>query len=201
MTKRARCLTGLRLSLLLFGFALPVQPCRANASAAFDPAPLEQAAAAGDVKAELQLGTLDYVGIGVVQDYIGAANLLRQAAVAGNAEAQCELGFLYQTGSFAKGPPPPDPKDALPWYEKAAAQGNGFAEFALAEMLQNGEAVTADPVQAAALFAKAAAQGIAPSAATIPLQQLQQHFYALAYAVSGQTQWVDLVSVASGGGQ
>jgi TPR repeat protein len=201
MTFHAQRSATLRRLALALGLALPqLQPCRAS-QPSYDPTSLQHAAASGDVTAEFQLGTLDYVGLGVVQDYIGAANLLKQAAIAGNAEAQCELGFLYQTGSFAQGPPPPDPKDALPWYEKSAAQGNPYGEFALAEMLNNGQGVAKDPAKAATLFAQARAQGVAPDPSTIPLQQLQRHFYGIAYKLTGQTHWVDLVSTAAGGGQ
>ncbi len=186
----------------LFGLALLIvlqtDPGRADS---FDLTSLQQAAADGNAIAEFQLATLDYVGIGVVQDYTGAADLLKQAALAGNAEAQCELGFLYQTGSFAQGPPPPDPKDALPWYQKSAAHGDAYGEFALAAMLQSGQGVTADPKQAAALFAAAAAQGVKADPSSFPLQQLQAHFYGIAYKLTGQTHWVDLVSIAAGGGQ
>lgn len=194
-TKPAR---GLRLALLFVLFVLQAQPGRA---APFDLTSLQQQAAGGNATAEFQLATLEYVGIGVIQDYIGAADLLKQAALAGNAQAQCELGFLYQTGSFAQGPPPPDPKDALPWYQKSAALGDPYGEFALAAMLQRGQGVAADPVQAAALFAAAAAQGVKADPASFPLQQLQEHFYGIAYQLTGQTHWVDLVSVAAGGGQ
>jgi TPR repeat protein len=178
-------------------------PARADdASAAFDPGPIQAKAQSGDVTAQFQLGTLDYVGIGVVQDYIAAATLLKQAGTAGNAQAQCELGFLYQTGSFAQGPPPPDPADALPWYQKSAAQGDKWGEFALAALLQSGgQGVKPDPAQAASWFAKAAAQGLTPDPNSFPLQQLQEHFYAIAYQLTGQTSWTDLVSAPSGGGQ
>jgi TPR repeat protein len=188
----------LRLAFVLVPLVLLAQPGRAGP---LNLASLQQAAAGGDATAEFQLGTLDYVGIGVIQDYIGAADLLKQAALAGNAEAQCELGFLYQTGSFAQGPPPPDPNDALPWYQKSAALGDPYGEFALAAMLQNGQSVAADPVKAAALFAAAAQQGVKADPASFPLQQLQEHFYSIAYKLTGQTHWVDLVSIAAGGGQ
>ena len=111
------------------------------------------------------------------------------------------LAFCIRPEASRKGPPPPDAKDALPWYAKSAAEGNDYGEFALAELYQNGQGVTADPVKAAALFAQAAAQGLKPDATTIPLQQLQQHFYGVAYTVTGERQWVDLVSIAAGGGQ
>ncbi len=205
MSMLAQPATAARGIAVLLGVAIlaivQVQPCRADPSAAFDPASLQQSAASGDVMAQFQLGTLDYVGIGVVQDYIGAADLLKQAATAGNAEAACELGFLYQTGSFAKGPPPPDPKDALVWYQKSAAEGDAYGEFALGEMYLTGQGAARDPVKAAALLAQAAVQGVKPDAGSFPLQQLQEHFYGVAYQVTGQTHWVDQVSIASGGGQ
>ncbi len=170
-------------------------------SGGFDPSALQAAAGSGDSKAEFQLGTLDYVGLGVVQDYIGAARLLKTAAEAGNAEAACELGFLYQTGSFAQGPPPPDPADAAPWYQKAAAAGDAYGEFALAALYQAGQGVAKNPDKAASLFAQAAAQGVTADPTTFPLEQLQRHFYGIAYQVTGQTQWTDLVSRAAGGGE
>jgi TPR repeat protein len=181
--------------LLVFGFGL------ARAQTAFEPGSLEEAAANGDPMAEFNLGTLDYVGLGVVQDYIGALRLEKAAGNAGIAEADCEAGFLYQTGSFAQGPPPPDPKDAAPWYLKAAALGNPCGEFGLAALYQSGQGVAKDEVKAAALFAQAAAQGLAVDPSTFPLEQLQTHFYAVAYRLTGQRHWVDMVSIAAGGGQ
>lgn len=197
---RASVRGAIGTGFLLLGLACFARPGDA-AEGGFDPSGLQQAAAAGDVNAEYELGTLDYVGIGVVQDYIGAANLLQRAALANNAEAQCELGFLYQTGSFAQGPPPPDLKDALPWYQKSAARGDACGEFALAAMLQAGSGVTANPAEAASLFAQAAAQGLTVDASTIPLQQLQERFYGVAYKLTGQTHWVDTVSISAGGGE
>jgi hypothetical protein len=68
-------------------------------------------------------------------------------------------------------------------------------------LYQSGTGVAADPAKAAALFAAAAAQGFTRDSASFPLQQLQQRFYAVAYKLTGETQWVDLVSVPAGGGQ
>ncbi len=176
-------------------------PAGAQTPAAFNPAPLQASAASGNAAAELQLGTLDYVGIAVVQDYTAAMDLLKQAGHAGNAEAQCETGFLYETGSFGKGPPPPDPADAATWYEKSAALGDPWGQFALGALYQTGKGVPKDEVKAAALFAQAAAVGVTADPASFPLAQLQKHFYGIAYQASGQTQWGDTVSIAAGGGQ
>jgi len=184
-------MAALGLGSLLLAGAARAEP---SAAGGFDPAPLQARAANGDPTAAFQLGTLDYVGLGVVQDYIGAAHLLTEAGDAGNAEAQCELGFLYQTGSFAQGPPPPDPADAVPLYEKAAASGNACGEFALGAMYETGQVVPKDPAMAASLFGKAAAQGFTLDPSSFPLEQLQQRFYAVAYQLTGQSQWTDLVS-------
>jgi TPR repeat protein len=172
----------------------------ASPAFAFDPTTLQTQAQNGDTQAAFQLGTLDYVGLGVVQDYIGAVHWLTVAANAGNTEAQCELGFLYQTGSIGQGPPPPDPVDAAPWYKKAAAAGSPCGEFGLAGLYATGQGVTKDTTQATALYAKAAAQGLALDPARFPLQQLQQRFYSVALQLTGQTEWVDLVSKDAGGG-
>lgn len=186
---------------VLAALLAPAGLASAQTPVGFDPAPLQAHAASGNVSAQLQLGTLEYVGIAVVQDYIGAVDLLKQAGKAGNAEALCETGFLYQTGSFAQGPPPPDPADAAPWYEKSAALGDPWGEFALAALYQAGQGVAKDPVKAAALFAKAAAQGVTADPGSFALAQLQNHFYAIAYQVTGETRWEDSVSIAAGGGQ
>lgn len=169
--------------------------------APFDTTALQTAAQNGDSGAAYKLAALDYVGLGVVQDYIGAINLAKQAAAAGNADAACLAGFLYQTGSFGQGPPPPDFSDALPYYQKSAAAGNACGEFGLATMVQAGSGVPKDPKQAAALYAQAAAQGFGLDPNTYPLQQLQERFYAVAYQVTGQSHWVDMVSKAAGGQQ
>lgn len=193
------CSAMAALSAMALCLAGPVRA--GNPPASFNPAPLQQQARSGDVQAEFQLGTLEYVGLGVIQDYIGALALLKQAANAGNADAACEVGFLYQTGSYGQGPPPPDPKDAIPWYTKAANAKNACGEFALAALYQSGTGTAANPAQAATLFAAATAQGFSQDHASFPLQQLQQYFYAVAFKVTGQTRWADLVSAAAGGAQ
>jgi len=189
------------LSWLVSGLLCSPASADGPPPATFDAAALEARAQSGDPTAAFGLGTLDYVGLGVVQDYIGAVAWLRKSALAGNGEAQCELGFLYQTGSIGQGPPPPDPKDAAPWYAQAAAQGNACGEFALGELYASGQGVPKDAAKAASLLAKAAAQGLTADPSSFPLEQLQDRFYAVAYQLTGQTTWVDMVSVPAGGGE
>jgi TPR repeat protein len=153
----------------------------------------------GDPMASFQLATLDYVGIGVIQDYIGAVNLLKAASAAGIGEAACELGFLYQTGSFAQGPPPSDPAQAAPWYQKSAALGDPWGEFALAALYENGLGLKKDTKQAALLLAEASAKGVVADPTTFPLEQMQRHFYGIAFQLTGQSDWVDVVSRTAGG--
>lgn len=162
---------------------------------------IEARAKAGDAMAQYEYGTLAYTGIGVVQDYTGAAAWLEKSAKQGNAEAQCELGFLYQTGSFGQGPPPPDPKQAAIWYEMAAKQNNACGAFALAALYRRGTGVEKNPFLAATFMGIATAGGLEPIPHVLPLQQLQDHFYAAAYQLTGGfAKWRDLVSASAGGG-
>jgi TPR repeat protein len=204
---RAPCSKIVCLTLVLALAAAPAawgqtdDQSDAQTATPFDTTTLQARAQNGDSDAAFKLATLDYVGLGVVQDYIGAINLAKQGAAAGNQEAACLAGFLYQTGSFGQGPPPPDFADALPYYQKSAAAGNACGEFGLATMLQAGSGVPKDLKKAAALYAQAAAQGFALDPNSFPLQQLQERFYAAAYQVTGQNQWTDMVSRAAGGQQ
>lgn len=158
-------------------------------------------AAAGDAKAAYEYGTLAYTGLGVVQDYTAAASWLKKSAQQGNAAAQCELGFLYQTGSFGQGPPPPDPKQAAAWYEMSARQNDACGAFALAALYRRGIGVEKNPVLAASFMAVATAGGFNPQPHVLPLQQLQTYFYGVAYQLTGGlARWRDLVSASAGGG-
>jgi len=164
-------------------------------------AQIEAKAKAGDAMAQYEFGTLAYTGIGVIQDYTGAAAWLEKSAKQGNAEAACELGFLYQTGSFGQGPPPPDPKRAAIWYEAAAKQNNACGAFALAALYRRGTGVEKNPFLAATFMAIATAGGLEPLPHVLPLQQLQDRFYAAAYQLTGGfASWRDLVSAEAGGG-
>jgi len=180
----------IRIGLVVTGLCclLPAPQARADGAAAtgFDATALQTKAANGDTDASFQLGTLDYVGLGVVQDWVAAAKWLTQAANAGDANAQCELGLLYQTGSYGDGLPQ-EPQVAAQWYQKSADQGNAYGEFALAALYQNGQGVAKDPTKAQALFAKAAAQGYVVDTTSFPLEQLNRHFHELATSLTGET--------------
>ncbi|GAB0118956.1 tetratricopeptide repeat protein [Acidisoma sp. 7E03] len=190
------------LILALAAYLLQLRPAPAqDDGVAAQVADLSRRAAAGEARAQYEYGTLAYTGLGIIQDYAAAADWLRKAADQGYAAAQCELGFLYQTGSFAQGPPPPDPKQAVAWYEKAAKQNDACGAFALAALYRRGTGVEKNPVLAASLLAVATQGGLEPQPHVLPLQQLQDYFYGIAYQLTGGlTQWRDLVSAGAGGG-
>lgn len=183
-------------------FLLQLRQAPAQESAILDQiAAIEAKAKGGNAMAQYEYGTLAYTGLGLVQDYTGAAAWLEKSAKQGNAEAQCELGFLYQTGSFGQGPPPPDPKRAALWYEMAAKQNDACGAFALAALYRRGTGVEKNPFLAATFMGIATAGGFEPKPHVLPLQQLQNHFYAVAYQLTGGlAQWRDLVSASAGGG-
>lgn len=78
-------------------------------------------------------------------------------AEAGSARHQTMLGETYATGH----PPcvPQDPKAALFWYRKAAAQGDARAMFRIAEALQYGRGTAVDELGAMRWYARAAEAG------------------------------------------
>ena len=83
--------------------------------------------------------------------------------------------------------------------DERVTDGVGFAVHW--DWLRAALTIAKDPVKAAALFAKAALQGVTADPGSFALAQLQNHFYAIAYQVTGETRWEDSVSIAAGGGQ
>ena len=59
--------------------------------------------------------------------------------------------------------------------------------------------VKKDAQRAAQLFGQASAQGVTADPTTFPLEQLQRHFYGIAYNLTGTADWADVVSRAAGG--
>jgi TPR repeat protein len=73
--------------------------------------------------------------------------------------AQLQLGMFYIRGRGVK----VDPKKAVIWFEKAAAQGNHQAEFGLGEIYNYGKGVKRSPTEAVHWYQKAADGGFALS--------------------------------------
>lgn len=80
---------------------------------------------------------------------------VKTRAEAGDATAQLELGHRYYYDKHLK-----DDKQALAWFQKAAAQNLPWAEYETAVMIENGEGTTPDPVTALQWYQKAAAVGV-----------------------------------------
>jgi TPR repeat protein len=82
---------------------------------------------------------------------------LTKAAEGGGAEYQSNLGALLFYGDFGRRAP--DPAQAIPWLEKAAAKGDSVAEFLLGQAFNEGLGVSEGSAEAAGWFQKAAEHG------------------------------------------
>jgi serine/threonine protein kinase/TPR repeat protein len=111
----------------------------------------EQAAAAGEPRAMLELGKIYSAGDGVAKDTAKASSWYRKAADAGNTSAMVFLAALYAQGSGV----PKDLAEAAKWLRKAAEAGNAVAMDGLGQMYSNGQGVPADAAQAVVWYRKA----------------------------------------------
>ncbi len=153
------------------------------------------AADAGQAEAEFDLGVLYAQGLGVKRDLTAAMSWYRKAADQGNAEAEFALGQMYSRGwgvprdetdalrwmemasdPVSDGPPTDwariegygaqqDQKQAVYWYERAAAQGHAEAQYNLGRLYATGEGVPKDQEQALRWVRAAASQGYVPAQA------------------------------------
>lgn len=118
----------------------------------------ERAAQQGHVKAQWLLGGLYATGAaGVPRDAKQAAQWCKKAAAAGFAPAQATLGTLFAQAKKMD--------RAVPWWAKAAVQGDPEAQFNLANAYRAGTGVKADYRTAFLLWTNAAAAGV-PAAQT-----------------------------------
>jgi len=113
------------------------------------------AAAQGNALAQVGIGNLYGMALGVAQDYGEALRWYRLAAAQGNAEAQDQIGFFYLSGWGL----PQDSAQALNWFRKAADQGNEVAQRNIGMMFLQGMGVAADRAEAIRWFRLAAAKG------------------------------------------
>lgn len=74
----------------------------------------------GDIKAQLSLGSMYYLGRGAPQDYAKAKYYYELAAAQGLAEAQYNLGVLYNNGQGVR----QNYRTAKEWYGKACDNGD-----------------------------------------------------------------------------
>ncbi len=115
-------------------------------------ATLNEQAANGDAKAQLNLCNLYHNGHGVPQDDTQAAIWCRKAADQGDAGAQFYLAWFYAHGKGV----PQDYAQAAVWCRKAADQGNAKAQTMLGGLYHQGQGVGQDYSEAAIWFRKAA---------------------------------------------
>ncbi len=123
------------------------------------PAPLREAAAAGDPKALYEIGNRHADGRGVEADMANAAEWYRQAAEQGLAPAQYRLGNMYAKGLGLER----DIAQAKTWYTLAAEQGNASAMHNLAVLHAMGADGATNNEAAALWFGRAAELGVKDS--------------------------------------
>lgn len=109
----------------------------------------------GDAEAELVLGSMYDVGLGVRQDYREAMKWYRLAAEQGNAGAQFKLGSMYDIGLGV----PQDYAEAIKWWRLAAEQGDAFAQLNLGAKYDHGKGVPKNFEEAVKWYRLAAEQG------------------------------------------
>jgi len=107
-------------------------------------AELKKQAAAGDVKAQYNLGVAYANGYGVSEDKSEAIRWWRKAADQGYVKAQFRLGVAYDLGDGV----PRDEAESVRWYRKAADQGDAEAQFNLGAAYRDGAGVPKDNAEA-----------------------------------------------------
>lgn len=123
------------------------------------PAPLREAALAGDAGAEYEIGLRYLDGRGIPQNTAEAVRWLERAAAAGVVPAQFRLGGLYEKGVGVK----KNLETARKLYVAAAEKGNAKAMHNLAVLYAEGIDGKPDYKTAATWFRKAAEHGTADS--------------------------------------
>lgn len=120
-------------------------------------AALQHAADAGSSEAMHRLAIVFAEGTaGASQNNARAVELFEKAATAGHRRAQINLGTLYFRGQGTQR----DLVQARAWFEKAAADGDPYALYALGRAMEDSEGpAVGDPVRAADLYRRAAEKG------------------------------------------
>lgn len=121
---------------------------------------LLEAAKAGNLLAQGQMGFQYEKGIGVERNYAEAVKWYRKAADRGDSRSMKNLGQLYELGLGV----PEDWIQAAKWYEKSADRGDPDGEAALARAYQFGIGVPQNRAASITWDQRAAAQGDATSA-------------------------------------
>jgi len=105
-------------------------------------------AEAGDLAAQLSLGTLYDLGQGMPRDPVAAYRWYRRAAAAGSPDAEFNVAAMCDTGDGVRR----NTAQAALWYGRAAAHGNRRAQYNLGQLYAAGDGVPRNPEQAEAWF-------------------------------------------------
>jgi TPR repeat protein len=114
-----------------------------------------QAASAGNLRAQLQVGSQYERGEGVAKNEAEAVRWYTKSATGGDAQAMKNLGLMYENGSGVR----ENWAEALNWYSKGAAKADRSGEFALGRMYEFGMGVPQSREKAIEWFRKAAGLG------------------------------------------
>jgi len=109
-------------------------------------------AEAGDLTAQLSLGSLYDLGQGIARDPVTAYGWYRRAAAAGSPDAEFNVATMCDTGDGIRR----NATEAALWYGRAAAHGNRRAQYNLGQLYAAGDGVPRNPDQAKAWFRAAA---------------------------------------------
>jgi cell division septation protein DedD len=112
-----------------------------------------QMAEGGDVGAQVALGQVYEMGLGVAPDYERAIHWYRRASDAGDMFAPFFLAELHHRGIGV----PKDEERAAEWYRIAALRGNAAAQANLAFLYERGIGVSRDYKEATLWYERAAA--------------------------------------------
>ncbi|MES9960614.1 MAG: tetratricopeptide repeat protein [Sedimenticola sp.] len=116
---------------------------------------MEDAAQAGDLESQYQLGMHYTNGKGVLQNYSTAAKWFKKAAEGGHTDAR----FMYGAALYAGQGVEQDHKEAVKWLGKAAAAGHMRAQNLLGDAHLNGRGVAKDIPWGTRWYGMAANQG------------------------------------------
>ena len=109
----------------------------------------QQAALAGDSRAQFILGHAYLNGKDIEQDQLTGTKWIQKAADQGLAVAQYQLGLIYEYGQGI----PANHQMAATWYLKAAKQGNIGAQHSIGMMFLEGKGIEKNLVNAYAWLA------------------------------------------------
>ena len=152
------CFVAIALASCAAGTSAPDTLQAADELTQLTVAELEHRTAAGNTRAQAELGARYGKGDGVEQDYEKAIEILKDAASKGESEAEFFIGTAYYSGLGV----PRSEVEAVMWFEKAASKGHASAQYWLAVLIKDGRGgISANWEAAVPLLWQSATQGYA----------------------------------------